>query len=102
MANKVVISPEPFIQKCKSLAKAKNLYVDVEDGHILLAWTPVPDDGSTNNVEYIDRTEAVRLVISYDLLLDAVSEGGGAININDHYPVIYEIIRRFRKIGLRT
>ncbi|MCJ7445277.1 MAG: hypothetical protein MUO26_12270 [Methanotrichaceae archaeon] len=61
MANKVIISPEPFIQKCKSLSKAKNLYVDVEDGCIRLAWTSISDDGSTNKIEYIDRIEAVRL-----------------------------------------
>ncbi|MCJ7444429.1 MAG: hypothetical protein MUO26_07865 [Methanotrichaceae archaeon] len=102
MANKVIISPEPFINKCKSLAKAKNLYVDVKYRCIRLAWTSVSDDGSTNNVEYIDRIEAVRLGISYDLLLDAVVEGGGTIDIDGHYPVTHEIIRSLRKVGLRT
>ncbi|MCJ7445033.1 MAG: hypothetical protein MUO26_11000 [Methanotrichaceae archaeon] len=46
MASKITSSPEPFIQKCKSLTKAKNLYVDVEDRCIRLAWTSVSDDGS--------------------------------------------------------
>ncbi|MCJ7445034.1 MAG: hypothetical protein MUO26_11005 [Methanotrichaceae archaeon] len=43
-----------------------------------------------NKVEYIDRIEAVRLGISYDLLIDAVSEGGGAIDIDGHHPVTHE------------
>ncbi|MCJ7444945.1 MAG: hypothetical protein MUO26_10520 [Methanotrichaceae archaeon] len=98
MASEFVISPEPFIQKCKSLAKAKNLFVDVKDGQIRLAWT---EDGSTNKFEYIDRIEAVRLGISYESLVDAVSEGGGAIDINGHYPMTNEIIRSLRKVGLR-
>jgi hypothetical protein len=34
MASKFVMSPEPFVQKCKSLAQAKDLYVDVKDGSI--------------------------------------------------------------------
>ncbi|MCJ7444838.1 MAG: hypothetical protein MUO26_09965 [Methanotrichaceae archaeon] len=98
MANTITISPEPFIQKCKSLAKARNLYVDVKDGQIRLVWT---DDASTNKFEYIDRIEAVRLGIPYDLLIDAVSEGGGGIDINGCYPVTDEIIRKLRKVGLR-
>ncbi|MCJ7443107.1 MAG: hypothetical protein MUO26_01005 [Methanotrichaceae archaeon] len=90
---------EPFIQKCKSLAKAENLYVDMKDGQIRLAWKDC--DGSTNKVAYIDRVEAVRLGISYDSLSDAVSEGGGAIDIDGHYPVTNGIIRSLRKVGLR-
>ena len=39
MASKFVISPKPFIEKCRSLVRAKNLYVDVEDGQVRLAWT---------------------------------------------------------------
>jgi hypothetical protein len=71
VASKFVISPEPFVQKCKSLAKAKDLHVEVEDGLIRLAWTAFSEDGSTNEVEYFYRAEAVRLGIPYDLFLDA-------------------------------
>ena len=95
MASKFVISPEPFVQKCKSLAKAKDLYVDVKDGSIKLAWSALSDDGTTSKIEYINRAEAVRIGIPYDLLIDAVLEGGGI------YPVTEEIIRRLRKVGLR-
>ncbi|MCJ7443517.1 MAG: hypothetical protein MUO26_03130 [Methanotrichaceae archaeon] len=70
-----------------------SLYLDIR-----LAWT---DDGSTNKFEYIDRIEAVRLGIPYELLSDAVSESGGAANINGHYPMTKEIIGRLRKVGLR-
>jgi hypothetical protein len=100
MENRILISPEPFIQKCKSLAKSKDLHVEMEDGLIRLAWTAFSDDGAANMIEYINRAEAVRLGISYDLLLDAVLEGGGAIDGSGHYPVTEEIIRRLRKVGL--
>jgi hypothetical protein len=56
---------------------------------------------SAQRIEYIDRIEASRLGIDYDLLLDAVSEGGGAIDINGRYPVTEEIKERLRKVGLR-
>jgi hypothetical protein len=35
----VVISPEPFVWKCKSLAAAKNNYLNVVDGRVSLVWT---------------------------------------------------------------
>ena len=37
MASKFVI-PEPFVQKCKSLVMAKDLYGEVKDGSIRLAY----------------------------------------------------------------
>jgi hypothetical protein len=97
MESKLVISPEQFIEKCKSLARAKNLYVDVKDGQIRLAWT----DNGSNKVEYIDRIEAVRLGIPYELLVDVVEEHGGTIDIDGRYPVTNEIIRKLRNVGLR-
>jgi len=42
MANSIVISPEPFVEKSRSLAKAKSLYVDVENGFARLAWRDFP------------------------------------------------------------
>ena len=71
MASKLMISPEPFVEKCRSLAKARKIYVDVENGQVCLAWTARFDDGTPNKIEYIDRIEASRLNIDYDLLLDA-------------------------------
>ena len=61
MASKFVISPEPFVKKCKSLAKAKDLYVDVREGSIRLAWPALSENGTSNKIEYINRTEAARL-----------------------------------------
>jgi len=83
------------------LVRAKNLYVDVEDGQVRLAWTTYSEDASANKIEYIDRIEASRLNIHYDLLLDTVLEGGGATNLNGRYSVTNEIIGRLRKIDLR-
>jgi len=71
MPNGIVISPERFVEKCRSLAKAKDLYVDVENGQVRLAWRAYSEDVSANKIEYIDRIEASRLNIHYDLLLDA-------------------------------
>ena len=70
MAGKFVISPEPFVEKCRSLAKAKDLHIDVENGQVRLAWTILSDDGTPNKINYIDRIEASRLNIHYDLLLE--------------------------------
>ena len=63
MASKFVMSPEPFIQKCKNLATSKDLHVEVEDGLISLAWTAFSEDGSTNKGEYFYRAEAASLRI---------------------------------------
>ncbi|MDD1753429.1 MAG: hypothetical protein LUQ38_10130 [Methanotrichaceae archaeon] len=101
MASKFVISPEPFVQKCRSLAKSRDIHVEVEEGLSRLAWTDFSHDGLTKKVEYIDRIEAAVLGISYDLLLDAVSDGDGAIESSGRYLVIEEIIRRLKKAGLR-
>ena len=80
----LVISPEPFIQKCKSLARAKSLYLDVVDGRVRLAWIIGSGDGS---IDFMERAEAIGLGISYDMLLDALSEAEGVIDVNGHYPI---------------
>jgi hypothetical protein len=71
----VAISPEPFIQKCRSLARAKGLHLEVKDGRVRLAWM----DGGTTN--FMERAGAIGLGISYDILLDALFEAGGAIDV---------------------
>jgi hypothetical protein len=96
-----VISPEPFVEKCRSLARAKDLYVEVRDGQVRLAWANHhAEDIPASKIEYIDRIEASRLGIDYNLLLDAVSEDR-AILIDGRYRVTEEIIERLRKVGLR-
>ena len=71
MPNGIVISPEQFVEKCRSLAKAKDLYVDVENGQVRLAWMAYSEGATANKIEYVDRIEASRLNIHYDLHLDA-------------------------------
>ena len=75
---RLVISPEPFIHKCKSLARAKSLYLDVVDGRIRLAWKGSSDDGSIDfmdgSIDFMERADAIGLGISYDMFLDALSE----------------------------
>lgn len=75
----LVIYPEPFIQKCRSLARAKSLYLEVMDGRVRLAWEVSSDDGS---IDFMERTDAIGLGISYDMLLDALSEAEGTIDID--------------------
>jgi hypothetical protein len=89
--NRVVISPEPFVQKCKSLAKAKNPFLDVVDGHVRLSW----NDGSSG---FMERADVIGLGLSYDMLLDALYEAGGAIDVNGRYPIDDVIRRRLGRI----
>jgi hypothetical protein len=93
--DRLVISPEPFIQKCKSLARAKNPFLDVVDGRVRLAWIVGSEDGS---IDFMDRADAIGLGISYDMLLDALSEAGGEIDINGRYPINDAIRQRLRKL----
>jgi hypothetical protein len=97
----VIYSTEPFVEKCRSLAKARKLYVDAKDGDVRLAWVAHSEDTSASKIEYIDKIEASRLGIHYDLFLDAISEDRGATIIDGHYPVTKAIIERLRKVGLR-
>jgi hypothetical protein len=77
------------------LAKAKNPYLDVEDGRVRLAWVVSSGDGS---MEFMERAELIGLDISYDLLLNALSEAGEAIDINGRYPISDAIRQRLRKL----
>lgn len=89
-----MISPEPLIRKCKSLAAAKNTYLDVVDGRVRLVWTGSSDDAT----DFMERADAIGLGISYDMLLEALFEAGGAIDINGSYPIDDAIRQRLRRI----
>ena len=92
--DKFEISPEPFIRKCKSLAAAKNTNLDVVDGRVRLVWTGSSDDAT----DFMERADAIGLGISYDMLLEALFEAGGAIDINGSYPIDDAIRQRLRRI----
>lgn len=87
-----MISPEPFLQKCRSLARAKNPYLDVVDGRVRLAWT------SESRVEYMERAEAIGLGISYDMLVNAVMDAGGTLDAEGRYPIDEALRRALRKL----
>ena len=89
--NRAVISPEPFVQKCKSLAKTKNPCLEVLDGRVILAWM---DDGAAN---FMERADVIGLGSSYDMLLDALYKAGGVIDVNGRYPIDDAIRRRLWK-----
>jgi hypothetical protein len=88
----VVISPEPFIQKCRSLARATSLYLDVADGRVRLAWM---DNGAA---VFMERADVIGLGISYDMLLDALLESGGAIYVDGRYPISHLLKERLEKL----
>jgi hypothetical protein len=61
--------------------------VAVKDGSIRLAWPALSEDGVANKIEHINRAEAASLGITYELFLDAILDGGGAIDGYRHYPI---------------
>jgi len=93
-----MISPEPFIQKCKSLAGGKNPYLDVLDGRIRLAWIAGSGAG---RVEYMERIDLIGLGISYDMLLDALTEVEGALYADGHYPIDDAIRANLKRLWKR-
>jgi hypothetical protein len=68
----IAISPESFVQKCRTLLRASNLYLVVKDGNVRLSRI-----NSACKTESIDRVEAIRFGITYEMLLNALSEAGG-------------------------
>ncbi len=87
-----LISPEPFIEKCRSFARSKNPYLEVLNGRIRLAWK---DNGTSN---FMERADAIGLGISYDMLEEAVSEAGGTVDINGCYHINEPIRQGLRKL----
>jgi hypothetical protein len=93
----VMISPETFILKCRSLAKAKNPYLEVQNGKIRLAWETASNDG---HIECMERADVIGLGLPYDMLLDAVFDAGGTLDDDGRYPLndaIRQVLRKFRK-----
>jgi hypothetical protein len=66
--------------------------LDAADGHVRLGWTSDSED------EFMDRVELIRLDISYEMLLDALSEAGGTTSMSGCYPINDAIRQRLRKI----
>jgi hypothetical protein len=92
-----MISPEPFMQKCRSLARAKNPYLEVQNGKVRLAWEIGTGDG---NIECMERADVIGLGIAYDMLLDAVFYAGGTLDGDGCYPLndaIKKVLRKFQK-----
>lgn len=94
----IMISSEPFIQKCRSLGKAKNPYLDVAEGRIRLAWNV---DTSDARVKYMERIDLIGLGVYYDMLLDALTEAGGTLDADGHYPIDDVIRMNLRRLWKR-
>ena len=53
------------------------------------------DDGAAN---FMERADVIGLGLSYDMLLDALYEAEGAIDVNGRYPIDDAIRRRLGRI----
>jgi hypothetical protein len=60
------------------------------DGHVRLGWI---SDGS---FDLMNRVEMIRLGISYEMFLDALSEAGGSANASGRYPLNDAIRQRLK------
>jgi hypothetical protein len=78
---RLVISPEPFIQKCRSLAGSKCTYLEGVEGRVRLAWK------NGKAADFMDWGDYIIPGIAYDMLLEALLEAGGATGMNDYYPI---------------
>lgn len=87
-----VISPEPFLEKCRSLARVKNPCLEVAAGRVRLAWK----DGDT--VGFMERADLLGLGITDDMLEDALSEAGGTLDLDGRYSLNEPIRQRLRKL----
>jgi hypothetical protein len=87
-----VMSPEPFIQKCRSLKRAKSVYLEVVDRSIRLAWT------TDDRAGFMKRADVLGLGITYDMLLEALSEAGSSTSINGQYPINDDIKQTLKKL----
>jgi len=67
--------------------------LDVMDGRIGLTCMISPDDSSVN---FMERADVIGHIISYGMLLDALSEAGGVTSIKDRYPINDVIRQRLR------
>ena len=81
-----------MFRNARALPKQKNPYLNVLDGRVVLAWM---DDGAAN---FMERADVIGLGLSYDMLLDALYEAGGAIDVNGRYPIDDAIRRRLGRI----
>jgi len=76
----------------KDRANLSYPFIAVWNFQAALAWMIFDSDGATPCVEKVSDKDRTALGISYDMLLAAVGETGGATNIRGHYP-INEIIK---------
>jgi hypothetical protein len=87
-----IMSPEPFIRKCRSLARAKSISVEVIDGRVRLAW--INDDGA----DFMERADAIGLGITYDMFLETLSEAGWTRDTSGRYPISDTIGHRLKRL----
>jgi hypothetical protein len=71
----------------KSMVNLRYPFVDVVSFRAFLAWMAFDAEGSSPWVERVDDKDREASGISYDMLLAAIEEAGGALSRSGHYPI---------------
>lgn len=74
------------------LGSLLSLCLEVLNGCVRLAWT---DLGA---IEFMERADLIGIDITYDMLEEAVSEAGGAIDSDGRYPISETICQKLWKL----
>jgi hypothetical protein len=73
-------------------------FIDVGDLQVALAWMIFDSEGKTSRVESVSDQDREELGITYDMLLAAIEEAGGALNRSGQYPINVENIGKLRRV----
>jgi hypothetical protein len=84
--------------RIKDRANLSYPFIDVLDFQAALAWMIFDSEGKTSRIERMSDQDQEELGITYDMLLAAIEEVGGAINRSGQYPISDEIIHKLRRI----
>ena len=83
--------------KVKTRVNLSYPFIDVWDFQMALAWMIFDSEGKTSRVEHMSDQDREELGITYDMLLVALEEYGGALERPGQYPINDEIIHKLRK-----
>ena len=84
--------------RIKAKANLSYPFIDVSDFQAALAWMIFDSEGKTSRGERVSDQDREELGITYDMLLAAIEEAGGAINRPGQYPINSEIIGKLRRV----
>jgi len=82
---------EKLRRRSAGLAGKSYFFVDVSSFQAYLAIMRFDETGHSCRAERLSSVELEALGITAEMLLQAVAEAGGAINLSGHYPISEEI-----------